>query len=218
MQNDEFILGQGLGHQLELAFRRNGWSTADVHALCKGDLLARLRQQMLKPAEPIGTLSGILERNPLFEPWKTITIGTRTADELIRALLDEEYVVDDEAQKILREASFATQQTEVTLVNLTHKDLGYEDGEIPHYSIVCRHIRHLGFSLCTPEIAATLRLLTFDDQNQRPVTFMAMAAVEGKFFEQYLNDEEGSLQLYTQDVSEVDGISEIDFVCVIPAC
>lgn len=38
--SDGFILGQGQGHELETAFGRNGWTNADVKALCKGDTLA----------------------------------------------------------------------------------------------------------------------------------------------------------------------------------
>ena len=39
---DKFILSQGQGHELEMAFGRNGWTNADVKKLCGGDLLAQI--------------------------------------------------------------------------------------------------------------------------------------------------------------------------------
>lgn len=215
MSNDEFILGQGLGHQLELAFRRNGWSAADVHTICAGDILGRIRKQMLRSAEPLPALNGILDRGPLFHPWKTIIVGTRTADEVIRALLDDEYGVDEEAQVILRASSFAVEPTQVNLANLTHRDLGYEDGEIPHYAIASRRIRHMGFELCTPEMAAELRLLNFDDQNDR-LTLMAMIPIEGQILEQYLNDREGKLELGMFQIDDGATWERTDYICIIP--
>lgn len=39
---DTFVMGQGLGHQLEMAFDRNGWTKADVQKLKEGDKLAQV--------------------------------------------------------------------------------------------------------------------------------------------------------------------------------
>ena len=40
--SDEFEMGQGLGHHLEMGFARNGWTKADVNKLGQGDLLAHV--------------------------------------------------------------------------------------------------------------------------------------------------------------------------------
>ncbi|HAU66637.1 MAG: hypothetical protein UT30_C0011G0036 [Candidatus Uhrbacteria bacterium GW2011_GWF2_39_13] len=40
--NDQFKMGQGLGHHLEIAFARNNWTEADVNKLGQGDLLAEV--------------------------------------------------------------------------------------------------------------------------------------------------------------------------------
>ncbi len=41
---DKFKMGQGLGHQLEMALERTGWTEEKVNELTKGDFLARVRQ------------------------------------------------------------------------------------------------------------------------------------------------------------------------------
>jgi hypothetical protein len=40
--SDEFEMGQGLGHHLEMGFARNRWTKADVNKLGQGDLLAQV--------------------------------------------------------------------------------------------------------------------------------------------------------------------------------
>lgn len=216
MLNDEFILGQGLGHQLELAFRRNGWTTADVHTLCGGDLLGRLRKQMLKPAEPVVSLQGTLDRNPLFKVWKTITIGTRTAEEIIQALLDEHYRVDENSLKVLRASTFETAPTQVNLAILSHTDLGYDNGKLPHFSVICRRIQRLGFELCTPEMAAELRLLNYDDQEEFPDTYVAMRAIEGLVMYHYQSEDYGTLNLSASDINGASDYETMSYICVIP--
>lgn len=215
MRNDEFVLGQGAGHMLELAFRRNGWTLAEVHALSSGDLLGRLRKLMLEPAEPAALLKNTLKRGPLFQPWKTIDIGVHTADEVIQLLLDQGYPVDTMAQTVLRDSVFAAEPTQAHLANLSHLDLGFEDGEIPHFTIVRRRIKYMGFELCTPEIAAELRLINFDDQDAG-ITLMAMDAVEEHILEQYFNEMDGELELYSQNINEIDNYNEVNYICVIP--
>lgn len=41
---DEFTLSVGLAHQLEHAFRRNYWTTADVHRLCRDNTLDLVKE------------------------------------------------------------------------------------------------------------------------------------------------------------------------------
>lgn len=39
---DKFTLTVGQAHDLEMAFRRNGWTAADVKRLSEGDLLTKV--------------------------------------------------------------------------------------------------------------------------------------------------------------------------------
>lgn len=217
MKNDEFTLTQGLGQQLEFAFRRNGWDAGQVHKLCEGDRLSLIRQFMLQPNEPPSDLKGTLEQNPLFVPWKTITIGKRkSVDELIQTLKDDDYDLSEAAENILRDPGnvLATSVTEIKLAKLTLRYFGLY--QYLHYSIMCRRIRKMGFQLCTPEMAAELRL-EFDDQEDM-VIVMSMEAVGGNVLDQDLDDYEGRLSLSTYEASELGGYTPgcVEFICVIP--
>ncbi|HVU06636.1 MAG TPA: hypothetical protein VHE10_02515 [Candidatus Paceibacterota bacterium] len=41
--NDTFVLGQGQGHELEMALRRNDWTSALLKQATQGDFLAKVR-------------------------------------------------------------------------------------------------------------------------------------------------------------------------------
>ena len=47
MSNDKSVLSIGLAHQLDMAFVRNGWVTADVNLLSKGNVLKSVRDSFL---------------------------------------------------------------------------------------------------------------------------------------------------------------------------
>lgn len=51
MSNDEFVLGAGQAHELELAFRRTGWSNGEVKVLSMGNNLQQVREFVLGRAE-----------------------------------------------------------------------------------------------------------------------------------------------------------------------
>lgn len=56
--NDAFVMGQGLGHQLEMALARTDWTPSLVNKATEGDFLAEVRQ----------VLEGKLEICPLESP------------------------------------------------------------------------------------------------------------------------------------------------------
>jgi hypothetical protein len=216
MENDKFILTQGLGQQLEFAFRRNGWDAAQVHTLCQGDLLGLVRQFMLKPNDPPADLRHTLNQNPLFVPWKTITIGKRRSmEELINALVEEKYPIEC-ALKLLRHPSItlAKVETEVHLAKLTLENFGFTD--YLNYTAMCRRLKKMGFELGTAEIAAELRL-NFDEQEDMG-TVMAMEPIDGEVLDLYLDDDEGSLELFAEEISDYKNYSPgcLEYVCVIP--
>jgi len=71
---DEFVLSVGQAHELEHAFRRNGWNASDVKVLSIGKNLTQVREFILGRAE-IKPQETIPEPPPLFlEPVGTITI------------------------------------------------------------------------------------------------------------------------------------------------
>ncbi len=217
MKNDEFILTQGLGQQLEFAFRRNGWDAGQVHKLCEGDRLGLIRQFMLQPNEPPSDLSGTLKRNPLFVPWKTITIGRRkSVDDLLQALKQEAYPVWPSAEAILRhpDVILATEETRVNLALLNGRDLGLD--EHLHYSIMRRRMIRMGFKLCTPEMAAELRLVWDDQEEIR--TVVAMEPIDGDVLDMNLDNDKGELELASSHVNELAGYSAdcLQYICVIP--
>lgn len=216
MKNDEFILTQGLGQQLEFAFRRNNWDAAQVHRLCQGDILGRVRHHMLQPDEP-HSLANTLERNPIFIPWKTITIGKRrSVDELLQALADDNYPVWPEAEAMLRhpDVVLATQETEIRIARLTISDFGLED--YLHFSIMRRRMKKMGFELCTAEMAAELRLVC-DDQEDI-ATMIAMKPINDMVLSLRLDDEKGELELSCQEVVELNNYTPgfLEYICVIP--
>lgn len=214
MNNDEVILTPGIIIELERSLQRNGWKRNDVHTICGGDLLGRMRKHMVKPAKPVASLKGALDRGPLFKPWKTITIGKRrSVDELLNALRDDEYEVYEEAADLLRQTTLEKVERQVNLAVLSLEDLNTE--EPLHHSIMCRRIRHMGFELCTAEMIAELRL-NFDDQEDL-ITLSAMTPVGGRILEPYLDNDEGKLVLSIQEQGECDNFNgAVDYICVIP--
>lgn len=72
--SDEFVLGVGQAHELEHAFRRNGWSAAEVKVLSMGNNLTPVREFILGRAEI--KLREMAPEPPqqLLEPVGTITI------------------------------------------------------------------------------------------------------------------------------------------------
>jgi hypothetical protein len=49
MSNDQFALSIGQAQQLEFAFSRNDWTPADVHKLCEGETLGRVKSFLGDP-------------------------------------------------------------------------------------------------------------------------------------------------------------------------
>gem|GEM_PF-6650528 len=170
---------------------------------------------MLKPNNPPDGLKHTLDQNPLFVPWKTITIGKRrSVDELIGALKADNYPVKN-ALSVLRHPSvvLATTETEVHLAKLSLKDFGFQDHL--SFSSMCRRLKKMGFGLGTAEMAAELRF-EFDEQGATAV--MAMEPVNGEVLDLYLDEEAGVLELYAQEAEEYMGYAPdcLDYICVIP--
>lgn len=49
---DSFALSIGQAQQLEFAFQRNGWTAADVHRLCQGEVLASVKEFLNQKPNP----------------------------------------------------------------------------------------------------------------------------------------------------------------------
>lgn len=80
MSNDQFALSIGQAQQLEFALNRNGWTSADVHKLCEGETLGRVKsflddpdghfsQEVVAAFQRHGISSDLLERliNPYWQ-------------------------------------------------------------------------------------------------------------------------------------------------------
>ena len=89
MKNDSFNLSLGQSQQLEFAFQRNGWTTEEVHELCKGDVLAQIKRSLfatwndelvkdvfeLKNLKALGFKRGLKIYALFGENWNKATLG-----------------------------------------------------------------------------------------------------------------------------------------------
>ena len=94
--------------------------------------------------------------------WKTIKLGTcKTPDEYREALRSAGYRISDWGNDILRKTSCAEVETEVDLVALSVKELGFQNGA--NYKDICARGVEMGFELAPAEVGPALRL-SYKDQ------------------------------------------------------
>lgn len=101
-----------------------------------------------------------------FQIWKTIKLGTglKDADAFHKALLLENFCINDWANDILDNPSFtvATEEVKVDLVKVSVGELGFRQGS---YQQICAGAFERGLKLCPAEVGPQLRLQYKDQPN-----------------------------------------------------
>ena len=112
-----------------------------------------------------------------FNFWRTLKLGNfRTGSELLEALNQAGCEFDGNCQFALRQPDFEVSavETEVKLVVLSLRDLGFRDDAIR--SDVYKRARKLGFELCPCEVGPQLRL-QYKDQPMEESLEIAMEPI-----------------------------------------
>lgn len=158
MSSDEFTMSVGLAHELEMAFRRNGWSAEEVNRLSEGDTLGKVRRKLFF-------------NNPDLSPWKTVEIGTHTS---VESFLTHLYpCVTGWARDVMNQPEFtlADEREEIDLVVITPRDLGFRKGA-QYDEIVDRATsEEYGLKQPTAEVAPQLRI----DYKDQPKSQLVVA-------------------------------------------
>ncbi len=114
-----------------------------------------------------------------FPAWKTITLGTHKNVKDLRKALDQSgYRLSGWASDILGKRVFqlAKEETEVNLVKVSVKDLGFVKATT--YQEICYKARELGLHLCPAEVGPALRL-QYPDQPAGEWLTVAMEPITG---------------------------------------
>jgi len=93
-----------------------------------------------------------------FPVWKTVTLGTfKDVKSLKKALEEKGFRIGDWAADVLNQRTFklAKEETEVNLVRLSVKELGFPRGA--PYGEICAKAQELGLNLCPAEVGPALR-------------------------------------------------------------
>lgn len=110
--------------------------------------------------------------------WKTIKLGTglKTADEFRKAIADNDLRLGDWGSNILGKPEFtaATEPSEVNLVRMSVKDLGFKGNA--RFAEICARGKELGLELCPSEVGPQLRL-QYLDQPKNEWLIIAMEAI-----------------------------------------
>lgn len=141
--------------ELDHAFERNGLTAEDVKNLCKGKILADIREVLVGYAEikPI-------KRELDFKVWKTINLGKgpKNGGAFRNALEAEGYEIGGRVTDVFDLGIFkvAKKETEVNLVSYSYLELGLKYGA-PLIE-VHRKAESLGLEICPLEVGPQLRL------------------------------------------------------------
>ncbi|MDE2021753.1 MAG: hypothetical protein KGI71_02415 [Patescibacteria group bacterium] len=107
--------------------------------------------------------------------WKTIKLGTcKSPDEYRKALKKAGRRIGDWGNDILGKTDCAQEETEVDLVVLSVKELGFENGA--QYKDICAKGVEMGLELCHAEVGPALRL-AYGDQPRGEWLRIAMEAI-----------------------------------------
>ena len=162
---DKFEMGQGLGHHLEVAFNRNGWTKADVNKLGQGDLLA----EILKVVRNLATVQSIkhlvdLAGDPMpsvlkdagWKVKKHTGIGTLELDPSMLKIHSSTSqrlwmrIKGDELQKEIEEDGVTVLNGNILRYLLAHPELIPEDWKKGNGSGGPRYIYFWGTIFCDP--------------------------------------------------------------------
>jgi hypothetical protein len=107
--------------------------------------------------------------------WKTVKLGTcKSPDEYRKALKKAGQRIGDWGNDILGKTDCAQEETEVDLVVLSVKELGFANGA--PYKNICAKALQLGLELCPAEVGPALRL-AYGDQPRGEWLRIAMEAI-----------------------------------------
>jgi len=100
-----------------------------------------------------------------FKVFKTLKLGTdpRTADQFRKALKDGGFKISDWADDILGKTSFTTEETDVELVIMSVRELGFKSGA--SRKDIYERAQALDLELCPAEVGPRLRLQYKDQPN-----------------------------------------------------
>lgn len=165
--NNNLILGAGQSHELELAFRRNGWTNADIKALSEGGILGEVLEVIKKRAQIV--YSEHLIDKKVLPKWTevnnricfTVTSNGKTGPEWIERLKAQGSRVTRCAESMLRSESFKPTN------GVTYEVVVLKGKSFASHNLVNKKIRAKAaeLKLIAPnaEVACLIRELFTDD-------------------------------------------------------
>jgi hypothetical protein len=106
----------------------------------------------------------VAKAKPAFPIFKTVTLGVHKSVEAYRkALSDAGFRIGDWASDILNKIEVSKNQTQLDLVRVTVKDLGFT--EATSLKQIYAKAKELGLNLCPDEVGPALRLAYSDKPN-----------------------------------------------------
>jgi hypothetical protein len=107
--------------------------------------------------------------------WKIVTIGEqRSVKDLVKTLANNDFQVSDWARDILQKITLADGETEVELVQITVRELGFGEGACRE--AIYHRAKELGIDLVPAEVGPQLRL-QYPDQPLEDWVLLAMEPV-----------------------------------------
>lgn len=188
MLNDKFALGVGQAHDMELAMQGTEWTTDDLKRFYSSRDLLNSTLKVVRGTATIQVLPPVEQTPPVpFEPkkWKTIKLGTeKSAKDLKKALERGKYPIGTYAEQILKKVVVAESETELDLVIVTPRELGFTENT--RRDAIYERAQELGLQLCPNEVGPQLRL-QYGDQ---PLNEWMVIGMEP------LTDSDGDLRLF----------------------
>ncbi len=159
----------------------------------QSDVLARLRTALKKgdrtfplalkaflkmPAQERNAYFNIAETEAERKFWKTLTIGGKTAEQLITEI-EQNYKLSDYAKAMLKHKNFTTlpQEENIDLAVITPRDLGFTSS--PTFSQWIAALKeHAVYDICPAEVGPYARL-AYPDQKKGEWIGVAMETIPG---------------------------------------
>lgn len=140
--------------------------------------------------------------------WRTITIGGRSAAQMLVDLATAGCRVSDWAREIVGKSAFTTlaSPTEVSLVRAKIRDLGFSDpNDLPTTPQVFARAKEFGLLLCPAEVGPHLAI-QFTDQSVDDVVWIAMEPIAdlGGYPDVFLVFRRGDARFLRADCADPD--------------
>lgn len=113
-----------------------------------------------------------------FPTWKTIKLGTGIAEDLLTSLLDGGVSLNRVSEEVLRKVTVLPTETEIELINLCGRDLGFDKTLTPKELYDRGH--EFGLDLVPAEVGPQLRL-QYRDQPIDGALLIAMEPIAAVF-------------------------------------